>query len=187
MPSATPSHAGERGPVSVIYDVVKSCLLYTRDVGDLAAGQHSNLGCLVVGCRFALGGRGGQRELSLDIARVHDARLVKGISWGPTCDSGCHGSIAHAWGGTIVGYSMTGGALVVGLVLACAGCGTHGLVWPASHEASVGIRACVCLCAHHVVSVMLRVRLLVFPPNRRWRNRGAFFAMFPLALSEVSL
>ena len=65
------------------YYVVKSCLLYTRDVSDLAAGQHSNLGCLVVGCRFALGGRGGQRELSLDIARVGDARLVKVHGLGP--------------------------------------------------------------------------------------------------------
>ena len=69
-----PSHAGDRGPVSVIYDVVKSCLLYTRDAGNHCCwAAFLNLGCLVVGCRFALGGRGGQRELSLDIARVGEA------------------------------------------------------------------------------------------------------------------
>ena len=97
--------------------------------------------------------------------------------------SGCHGRIAHARGGSIVGYSMTGGALVVGFVLACAGAVRMGWFGLLCHEASVGTRVGVCLCAHHVVSVVLRDWLLVFPPNRRCRNRGALFAMFPLALS----
>ena len=44
-----------------------SCLLNTRDVGCHVAGQHPYLGCLVIGCRGALGGLCGQRGLSFEI------------------------------------------------------------------------------------------------------------------------
>ena len=100
---------------------------------------------------------------------------------GPPRVSGRHWSIAQE-GGSMFRYPMAGGARGEGLLLACAGAVCMGWSDLLCHEASVGIRVGVCLCAHHVVSVMLRVWLLVFPPNRRCRYRGALFAMFPLVL-----
>ena len=101
------------------------------------------------------------------------------LSWAPLVSPGVNG-VLRTWGGSMSRYPLAGGALGEGLLLACAGAVCMGWSDLLCHEASVGIRVGVCLCAHQVVSVTLRVWLLVLPPNRRCRYRGALFAMFPL-------
>ena len=103
------------------------------------------------------------------------------LSWAPLVSPGVNG-VLRTWGGPMYRYPLAGGARGEGLLLACAGAVCMGWSDLLCHEASVGIRVGVCLCAHQAVSVMLRVWLLVFPPNRRCRYRGALFAMFPLVL-----
>ena len=101
------------------------------------------------------------------------------ISWAPLVSPDVNG-VLRTWGGTMSRYPLAGGARGEGFLLACAGAVCMGWCYLLCHDASVGTRGGVCLCAHHVVSVMLRVWLLAIPPNRRCRHRGALFAMFPL-------
>ena len=100
------------------------------------------------------------------------------ISWTPLVSPGVVG-VLHTWDGSMFRYPMAGGAFVVGFLLGMSWCGMHGPIDFPCGGASVGIRDGVCLCARHVVSVMFRVRLLAFPPNRRCRYWGALFAMVP--------
>ena len=99
----------------------------------------------------------------------------------PLASPGVNG-VLRTWRGSMSRYPLAGGAFGEGLLSACAGAVC--MVWSdlLCHEASVGIRVGVCFCAHQVVSVTLRVWLLVLPPNRRCRHRGALFAMFLLVL-----
>ena len=128
----------------------------------------------------------GHGELSLNLRHSHvrcpSTHVVNSAWAGPhSCLRVSREYWLHDWVRCST-ITWPGGRLWWDLFLACAGAVCMGWSDLLCHGASVGIRVGVCFCAHHVVSVVLRVWLLVFPPNRRCRYRGALFAMFPLVL-----